>query len=241
MKRSFATVLVLLMVAAGLAFAQTDRDEEDRPATIEDVFLRQQIEMQILRSQAQSTDRENKLLALETVRKMYEAGDLSADQQLFDIVELLATEGTSNQVRQAGRLINNYPVVRKEAAALLGDIGGPGAQDVLLKMVREDPEPMVLAEAIYALGKIGPVNADMVADHIVYTLTRENAKLAPDNNLALATLLSLQRLFDNGLEFEDEGKLQETVGLIIDISTNYRYITIVRDRAKDVLRQLTTR
>ena len=238
MKKSVAAILVLLILGTGLAFAQDDG--EDRPATIEDVFLRQQVELQILASQARSSDRASKLTALETVRKMYESGDLQAAPETFDIITLLATEGTSNQVRQAGRVINNYPVVRKEAAALLGDVGGPQAQNVLLTMVREDPEPMVLAEAIYALGKIGPQeNADMVGDHIVYTLTRENAKISPDNNLALATLLALQRLFEGGMEFEDPDQLQDTVGLIIDISTNYRYISIVRDRARDVLARLS--
>ena len=239
MKKAFATVLVLLVISGGIALAQSAEDE-NRPSTIEDVFLRQQIEMQILNSQARSTDRENKLVALETVRKMYEAGDLQASAETFAIIELLATEGTSNQVRQSGRIINNFPVVRKEAAALLGDVGGPQAQAVLLEMVREDPEPMVLSEAIYALGKIGPQeNADMVADHIVFTLIRENAKIAPDNNLALATMLALQRLFDAGMEFEDQNQLRDTVGLVIDISTNYRYITIVRDRARMLLNSLT--
>lgn len=237
MRKSFATVCVLLMLA-GIAFAQND--DAGRPETIEDVFLRQQIELQILASQARSTDRESKLLALETIREMVDAGELQDSPETFIILESLATEGTSNQVRQAGRVINNYPFVRKEAAALLGDIGGAQAQNVLLSMVREDPEPMVLAEAIYALGKVGPMdNADMVADHIVFTLTRENAKISPDNNLALATLLALQSLFEAGMEFQDPGQLRDTVGLIIDITTNYRYITIVRDRARAVLADLT--
>jgi hypothetical protein len=237
MKKNLVITVLIIVFVAGFAFGQAD---EDRPSTIEDVFLRQQIELQILRSQARSSDRESKLLALETIRKMYDSGDLEPDSQTFEILESLATEGTSNQVRQSGRVINNYPVVRKEAAALLGDIGGAEAQGVLLSMVREDPEPMVLAESIYALGKIGPEdNADMVADHIVFTLIRENAKISPDNNLALATLLALQSMFDAGMEFEDPDQLSDTIGLIIDISTNYRYITIVRERARDVLARLT--
>lgn len=240
MKRSFAVVTVLLLVISGVVVAQTDRSSGGRPATIEDVFLRQAIEIQILKSQANSTDQDAKLLAVDTIRQMYEAGNLQASEEIFAVLETLATEGTSFQVRSGGRLINNYPVVRKEAAALLGDVGGPGAQDVLLKILREDPEPMVLSEAIYALGKIGPSEADMVANHIVYTLSRENAKLAPDNNLALATLLALRNLFEQGMELTPD-ELQNTVGLIIDISTNYRYITMVRDHAKSVLAHLTTR
>ena len=238
MKRTFATTLVLLVIVSLAGFAQTDRNDGDRPATIEDVFRRQAIEVQILRSQANSTDREAKLLALETIRKMYDAGDIQASEDIFAVVLSLATEGTSNQVRSAGRVMNNFPIVRKEAAALLGDIGGPGAQEVLLEMIREDPEPMVLAEAIYALGKIGPTEADQVTTHIVYVLTRENAMIAPDNNLAMATLYALEKLFDQGMELDAAG-LERTVGLIIDISTNYRYITMVRDKAQDVLAQMT--
>jgi HEAT repeat protein len=235
MKRSFASVLVLLVVVSAVAVAQTS----DGRTTVEEQYLRQQIEIQILSSQASSTDRESKLLALETVRSMYEAGDVQASEELFDLIALLATEGTSNQVRSAGRVINNFPIVRKEAAALLGDIGGEDAQRVLLQIVREDPEPMVLAEAIYALGRIGPTNADEVANHVVYTMTRENARISPDNNLAMATLLALENLFSQGLDFDDPAQLQATVGLIIDISTNYSYITIVRNKARDLLSQLT--
>ena len=236
MKRLFAVTLVLTIAAT--LFAQ----DRGGPATIEDAFLRQQIEIQILRSQARSTDRDAKLFALETVREMYENGRLDQSTELFDIVRTLATEGTSNQVRQAGRIVNNFPVVRKEAAALLGDIGGADAQRVLLLIVREDPEPMVLAEAVYALGKVGALdNADEVADHIVFTLTRENARISPDNNLALATLLGLERLFESGLEFRDPIQLQNTIGLIIDMSTNYRYITIVRNRAQSILSTLIAR
>ena len=237
MKKCFVAVLMLLMLSAGSALSQTP--QQDRPSTIEDVFLRQQIEMQILASQARSNEYESKLLALQTIRRLHESGSFHASPETFGIVQSLATEGTSHQIRQSGRVINNYPVVRKEAAALLGDIGGREAQEVLLKVVRDDPETMVLAEAIYSLGKIGPgENADAVAEHIVFTLLRENARLSPDNNLALATLFSLQRLFEAGMQFRDSVRLRETIELIIDISTNYRYITMVRERAHDVLAEL---
>jgi HEAT repeat protein len=237
MKKCFVAVLMLLMLSAGSALSQTP--QQDRPSTIEDVFLRQQIEMQILASQARSNEYESKLLALQTIRRLHESGSFHASPETFGIVQSLATEGTSHQIRQSGRVINNYPVVRKEAAALLGDIGGREAQEVLLKVVRDDPETMVLAEAIYSLGKIGPgENADAVAEHIVFTLLRENARLSPDNNLALATLFSLQRLFEAGMQFRDPVRLRETIELIIDISTNYRYITMVRERAHDVLAEL---
>jgi len=232
MKRTLAAIVVLIVVVTGFAFAQNTA--ENRPATIEELYLSQEIEIQIISSQARSNDRDSELLAIETVRKLYDAGDLAITPELFTVIESLATEGTSREVRSGGRIINYYPVVRKEAAALLGDIGGPGAKTVLLEMVREDPEPMVLAEAIYGLGKIGLNENNEVTDHLIYVLTRENAQFAPDNNLALATLLALEKLVEQGVALDSD-----TIGLIIDISTNYRYITMVRDRARDVLAGLT--
>jgi len=234
MKRTLAAVVVLVVVMTGFAFAQDAAG--GRPATIEELYLSQEIEIQIISSQARSNDRDSKLLAIETIRKLYDAEDLQITPELFTVIESLATEGTSREVRSAGRVINYFPVVRKEAAALLGDIGGPGAKNVLLEMVREDPEPMVLAEAIYGLGKIGLNDDNEVTDHLIYVLSRENAQYAPDNNLALATLLAVEKLVEQGVSLDSD-----TVGMIIDISTNYRYITMVRDRARDVLAGLTER
>lgn len=234
MKRTLAAVVVLVVVMTGFTFAQDTAG--DRPATIEELYLSQEIEIQIISSQARSNDRDSKLLAIETIRKLYDAEDLQITPELFTVIESLATEGTSREVRSAGRVINYFPVVRKEAAALLGDIGGPGAKNVLLEMVREDPEPMVLAEAIYGLGKIGLNDDNEVTDHLIYVLSRENAQYAPDNNLALATLLAVEKLVEQGVSLDSD-----TVGMIIDISTNYRYITMVRDRARDVLAGLTER
>ena len=234
MKRILATALGLVVLITGFAFSQNTSG--DRPATIEELYLSQEIEIQIISSQARSNDRDAKLLAIETVRRLYEDGDLQITPELFTVIESLATEGTSREVRSGGRIVNYFPVVRKEAAALLGDIGGPGAKSVLLEIVREDPEPMVLAEAIYGLGKIGLNDDNEVTDHLIFALTRENAQLAPDNNLALATLLALEKLVEQGVTLDSD-----TVALIIDISTNYRYITIVRDRAQDVLAGLTGR
>ena len=234
MKRTLAAVLVLVVCATGIAFAQDTGDE--RPATIEELYLSQEIEIQIISSQARSNDRDSKLLAIETIRGLYKDGDLQITPELFTVVEALATEGTSRVVRSGGRIVNYFPVVRKEAAALLGEIGGPGAMKVLLEIIREDPEPMVLAEAIWGLGTIGLNDDNEVTDHLIFALTRENAQLAPDNNLAMASLLALEKLVDQGVSLDSDA-----VAMIIDISTNYRYITMVRDRARAVLAGLTGR
>ena len=67
MKRTLAAVVVLVVVMTGFTFAQDTAG--DRPATIEELYLSQEIEIQIISSQARSNDRDSKLLAIETIRK----------------------------------------------------------------------------------------------------------------------------------------------------------------------------
>ncbi len=227
MRKTFALVVGLLVLASSLAPAQTSGGEGGQP-TIEELYLSQDLEVQIIRSQALSNDRDMKLLALQSIRGM---GD-GASPEVMAILSSLATEGTSRQVRSGGAVINYYPEVRRAAAEILGDVGGERAKDILLDVLLEDPEPMVLAEAIYALGRIGINEENEVTDHLVFLLRRENAKVNPDNNLAYAALLGLEKLSQAGGTLDGD-----SVNLILEVATG-RYISTVRLKALDVLRIL---
>lgn len=228
MKRTLALVVGFLVLAACVASAQSG---EGGQPTIEELYLSQDLEIQIVRSQALSNDRDMKLLALQTIRDM--GGNSSPE--VMAVLQSLATEGTTRQVRSNGAVINYFPEVRRASAELLGDIGGERAKDILLEMVLEDPEPMVLAEAIYALGEIGINEDNEVTDHLVFILRRENAKVTPDNNLAYATLLGLEKLAAGGATID-----ADSIELILDIATG-GYISTVRLKALDVLQKLRGR
>lgn len=221
---------VLTVVAVAHLCAQEAEEEDSRPRTIEELYLSQDIELQIIRGQALSDDREMKLLALQNIRSMLEEGNVSEDNpSVFIVLEALAMEGTGRQVRSGGAVINNYPEIRRSAASLLGEIGGERAQGVLLDMVIEDEEPMVISEAIYGLGQIGMNENNEVTNHIVYVLGRENKKQTPDNNLAFASLLAIEKLVENGATVTDP----EVVNVILEVATG-KYIRDVRLKAIDV-------
>ncbi len=237
MKHVLVFIAVISLVSAGAVFGQSDGDSQREQQTIEELYLSQDIELQIIRGQARSNDRELKFLALQSIRASVQDGSLTEDNPgLFIILEALATEGTARQVRSEGAIINNYPEIRRQSAQLLGEIGGERSQQVLLTILQEDPEPMVLAEAVYALGAIGINDDNETLNNIVFMLRRENAREAPDNNLAFASLLALEKIAASQGGISDP----ETINVVLEVASG-GYVRDVRLKAIDVINKLRGR
>ena len=225
--------LVVFVVASVSAQTTADRP----PRTIEDLYLSQDIELQIIRSQALSSDREMKMLALQSIRAMIDDGSIDRDNPgMLIVLEALATEGTMRQVRSGNTVMNNFPDVRRMAANLLGEVGGERAKVALMSVVAEDNEPMVLAEAVYALGVIGMNDNNEVTAQIVRMLQFQNARTLPDNNLAYAALLSLEKIAGATGGIRDP----EVVNVLLDVAGG-PYIRSVRLKAIDVIYALRGR
>ncbi|MFP4484222.1 MAG: HEAT repeat domain-containing protein [Spirochaetaceae bacterium] len=238
MKRFVAVAVTLVLIASVVGAQQSEEQQEERePRTIEDLYLSQDIELQIIRSQALSPDREMKILALQSIRSMVEDGSLTdANPGLFVVLESLALEGTGRTVRSEGRIINNYPEIRRQAAGVLGEVGGDEARDVLVSILREDPEPMVLSEAIYALGS-GDIDVDeRTLTYVVDVLEDSNTSESPDNNLAYATLLTLDKIAEKHGGLSDP----EILDAVLNVATG-RYIRTVRLKALDTIDKLRGR
>lgn len=202
--------------------------------TIEQLYLSQDVELQILRSQALATDRASKELALQTIRSGVQDGTLTADNPgVLVVLQSLASEGVTQQVRAGQQVTNDFPDIRREAVNILGQMGGEKAKSVLLDVLGTDNEPMVLSEAVYALGRIGLNDSNDVTNHIVWVLNRENAKAAPDNNLAFACCLAVEKLAARGANMNDP----EIVNSLLGIASG-KYIRDVRLKAIDVIYKL---
>ena len=224
-------ILLVLSLIGAAAWAQDNQAEDEGPATIEELYLSQDIELQILRSQALAADRESKLLALQSIRSMVESGTVSPqDDGAFLILQSLAGEGTFREVRSGGRVVNNYPEIRREATALIAEIGGETAKDVLVRIAQEDNEPMVLSEAVYGLGTIGLNENNEVSAQVVRVLQVENASQTPDNNLAFAAILSLEKLASQAEPPIDP----EIVSVLLE-TASAPYIRTVRRRAVEAI------
>ena len=139
----------------GQSDTQTASQGGSREMTIEELFLKS-IEFQILREKATSDDRDVKLSALDDLEKRIDAGLSSSDAaQVEFVLEYLALEGSGRISRENGRKINDFPEVRRRAASLLGRVGTEEAKNALIRVLLIDDEPMVKAEAAYALGNLG--------------------------------------------------------------------------------------
>ncbi|WP_455381980.1 HEAT repeat domain-containing protein [Salinispira pacifica] len=243
-KRRIIVTLVVLVLAAGSVIAQQSSASaasssgsggsgSNKDVTIEQLYLSQDIELQILRSQATSNDRQVQMLALQTIRSMSQDGSIQNNPGVGAVLQALATEGLQRQVREGNQIVNNYPDVRREACNLLGEMGGTAAKDTLLTVLLEDKEPMVVAEAVYALGKIGINDNNDVASHIAWVLNHETAKAAPDNNLAFACLLAVEKLSAKTGGVSDP----EVINALLNVASG-NYIRDVRLKAIDVIYKL---
>ncbi len=199
------TVLIVSVILGCVALIAT---AQERELTVEELYL-DAIEIQILREQAFSYDRDMKISALDDIEEMVDEG--RATDATSSILQYLAMEGTSRRVRESNRLINYFPEVRRRSANLLGRVGSTGdkatresAQNALIAVLIKDDEAMVKAEAAYALGVIGQDDDEQAIRALVFALSQEDSA-RPDNNFAYAICLSLEKIAkaNNGIKNPD--------------------------------------
>jgi HEAT repeat protein len=219
-------VVLALLGVSQFGFSQ------DTELTIEELYL-QNAEIRIIREQAASEDRELKLLALENIQELLDAGKLSTGApEAHFVLDYLSGEGIDHQVRENRRLINYYPEVRRRAVNLLGQLGGENSQATLVSVLYNDIEPMVMAEAAYALGQLGNNEDNQVSQAIANVILIHDS-VTPDNNFAFASLLSFEKLAAANGGLNDASAFEA----IIRIAQG-NYIKKVRLKAVQVLDKL---
>jgi HEAT repeat protein len=220
------------MLFLGLVSAAWGQNSS-REMSVEESYLQESNEAKIIRDQARGSTEEQKLLALEFIRDAIERGN---DREEIRVsLEYLATEGTIVMARENGRIVNNHPLVRKQAVAYLGELGTQEAKNTLIKILRADNEPMVLAEAFKSLARIGINEKDEAVNEITVVVRHYNALAAnkPDEYLIYSALEAYEQLAKANGGISD----QYTLSAISDIMVG-PYQKKVRDRARDVLTKL---
>ncbi|GHV77285.1 hypothetical protein AGMMS49942_21060 [Spirochaetia bacterium] len=215
---------VVAIAVAGLLGVSLAAAQE---MSVEESYLQESVENMIIREQSQALGRDTKLVALEYINQAIRHGNTSDDVR--NALEYLVLEGLTNQTRENGRLINNFPDVRRQAAIYLGEIGTPEAKDTLLKVMLAETEPMVLTEAVKSLAKIGLNDNEETANTIAWVVRRFNT-IGPDNLLALASLDAFETLAKKSGGVKDPNTLRS-----IMLIANGRYIKPVQDRAQQLM------
>ncbi|QEN07538.1 HEAT repeat domain-containing protein [Oceanispirochaeta crateris] len=223
-----AVLLFSILLTMNLA-AQEDEQ------TIEELYLKSQVKVKIIKAEADSVDRDMKMIAIQDIEKMISDGDVDPDnREMVGILSSLGTEGISNQVIEQGAVINNFPMVRKEAVRLLGEVGGDFARESLITVLLTDNEPMVLAEAVVAISKVG-TDDNGVAMAVLADAMRSQTALNKDNNFANAFILAVENLADDS-DGIDDIRVFEELTKIADPRSGY--ITVVRKKAFELLKDL---
>ncbi|MDR0450352.1 MAG: HEAT repeat domain-containing protein [Treponema sp.] len=224
-------VFCLLFACVTASMMGQNADQSGREMTVEQSYLQESVEMMIIREQSRTDSRDQKLIALEYIGEAIGRGNAAGEVR--SALEFLSLEGTVNQARENGRLVNNYPDVRARAAAYLGELGSPEAKDTLIKIVMADTEPMVLTEAIKSLAKIGINENEETVNAIAWIVSRYDV-LNPDNLLALSAIEAFEKIAEKNGGIKDPNAIR----MLIRIADG-RYISPVRDRAKQALAQFT--
>jgi len=233
MKATLPLIVGLLLIPY-FGFSQADASTGK---TIEEKKLESSVEVQVLSSLAAEPTRPEKLQALDFIEKMI--NDKKVSDQSADVIGLLSdlgTDGSSNKVYQNGRLVNDFPDVRRRAVELMGRIGGDQVRSELLTIAQKDKEPMVIAEAVYALGNIPTADEaqrNYVALVIAHIVTVQDA-VNPDNSLAFSAVTAIKALGKNS-----SGKVNPEVFSALVRIQNGNYVVPVRNLARDVINTYT--
>lgn len=231
MNRKTAAFVSLFALCAGV-FAQEQsvrkQSSSKNETSVEQEYL-SDVDGVVILSLAQSEEYDNKLVAMQFLEAAVENGNASED--VMKALNQLAGEGISTQSRQNGRLINNYPDIRRRACLALGKVKTEESKNYLVKVTLAENEPMVIAAAVNSLGEIGINNGDEVVDAISFA-NRRNMILNPTSSMAFEVVDALGKLAPS----------TENKKIIIDtlakIAADYHYATPVRNKALKLLKSM---
>lgn len=238
MKRSVPLLLGLLLIplavsaqAAGGTTAGSGSSSGSGQMTVEEKRLQSSVEVQVISSLVGENGRAEKFKALEYIRNMVDKGKVSdKNKDVVGLLEELSSEGTTKQVVEKGRVVNDFPDVRREAAELLGQIPGAQSREALINVVVKDKEPMVVAEAVYSLGLIGVGDQQARIEAAIVAVIKNQDAVKPDSNFAYAAVSALE-MFGK----KNNGKVSQEVFVALLRIQNGNYIRPVREKAKQVL------
>ena len=214
-----------MMLIAGFAFAQSEKE-----SSVESEYLND-VDGDIIMTLAESDEYDNKLVALQYLEAALEDGNTS--DSVIQALDRLAGDGLTTQNRTNGRLMNNFPEIRREACKLMAKVPTEHSKNMLISIAVADNEPMVIAAAVKSLGEIGINENDEAVDAIAFA-NRRNQVLNPTSSLALEVLNAFEMLAD-----KTENK-KTMIDAIARISTDYHYVTPVRQKAYKLLKTLSS-
>lgn len=218
--------LLLSLIFLLTGFSLCINAQEGESLSVEELYLRTSVQTEIIKSAVASGERSMKYLALDTMETMIDEGTFNPDDPvMMTILNDMAMEGVGNQVVESGQVMNDFPVLRKDAVELLGRVGGEDARRKIFSILDNEQEYIVLGEAVIALAKIGLDEEGIGMDKII-SLGELNNNTDRDRYFAQSILTALELIVDNN---QDSLKEFPTAFVMItrmaDSSLGYSEIT----------------
>jgi len=226
----FSALIIAALIAIQSGYGQSQKSDSE--LSVEESYLQEAVDLMIVRETSKQDSLNQKLMALDFIGGLIDQGNTSDEVRLA--LERLSLEGTNVQVREKGRLKNDFPEVRRLAAKHLGSFGSEEAKIALLKVCVSDNEPLVLQEAVRSLGTIGIDKDGEVIGTIVWVTNKFTNSTSPDNLLALAAIDSIQKIAKN-----NNGVREEAFNLLIKISEG-AYSPPIREKARQTIIDIRT-
>ncbi|MDR2553412.1 MAG: HEAT repeat domain-containing protein [Treponema sp.] len=213
----FCVAIVFLFPTAG----------QESELSVEESYLQESIENRIIREQSRGDSREMKERALAYIDDAISRGNKS--ESIRQALAYMGLEGIKNRGRENGRLINNYPDIRRTCAKYLGQLGTPEAKETLLEMIYNENEPMVLQEAVKSLADMGIDDRGKTISAITWILQKFH-NTNPDNLFALSAIEAYEKF--GGI---NSANLDQNAVEMLNKISEGPYVTPVKDRAMQAL------
>ena len=216
-----ALIASFMILTSVFAFAQDK--------SVESEYL-DDVDGGIILALADADDYDSKLVALQYLQSALEEGNTS--DAVLKALDRLAGEGIMNPSMTKKRVMNNFPEIRRQACLLMSKVPTEHTKNTLISIAIADNEPMVIAAAVKSLGDIGINNNDEAVEAIAFA-NRRNQVLNPTSSLAWEVLNSFELLADST---ENKKRMLDAITLI---STDYHYVTPVRQKALKLLKTMS--
>jgi hypothetical protein len=194
------SISLVLGASAQAAKPAAGADAKGGEKTVEEAYLQESAEAVMVRELSRADDKDGKLVALAFAKKSLDNG--RKNEEIRGSLVYLALENNLVITKNAGLGVatNNFPDVRRTACEYLGNYPSVETKDTLVKVIANSKteDPMVLAEAIRSLGKIGINDNDEVVNAIANSVSHFDNVGMSEDRLAIYTLFAFQDLADKG-------------------------------------------
>ena len=219
------TILFLLIPLLGFS---ADTNDEGWVTT-----QNAKINKQVIQSMATSGDPQIKAILLNELALDIDSGKTAkGDTASIATLKTVVLEGLYSIDVTESSNTKTLPEIKVRACRLLGKVGGDEAKDVLIELIKNEQEPVVLAEAMLALGelKIALIEYDFI---IIANQIRTQDLTTRDNYFASSVISCVQSLYGAGQVFDQPDFLRSLISI-----AEGTYLKSVREYAWSVIEML---